>query len=98
MYTGVGFVGGNKSVPGVFVMTPQQARAARAVLRLSVRALAAQSDVSESSIRRIEAAVRNGTDNVTLDLLVRLQNYYESRGLNFRFDGMHCVCWPEDTP
>lgn len=69
-------------------MTPKQARAARAVLDWSVRRLAQESGVSESSIRRIEA------EPVTLDIRARLQKFYEGLGFGFWFaDGAQGVGW-----
>lgn len=72
------------------VMSPRQARAARAVLRLSVQALAAESGVSGSSIRRIEDEGRD----VTIDLTARLQAHFIERGIRFRFaPGEAGVAW-----
>ena len=62
-----------------------QARAARAMLAWSVRQLAEHSSISESSIRRIEAAFGVPENPVTLDLLVRLQTYFEGRGFKFEW-------------
>jgi hypothetical protein len=71
-------------------MTPRQARAARSILALSVRNLAGESGVSDSSIRRIEDGA------ASLDLRVKLQSYYERRGIRFVFDGhVRGVCWDE---
>lgn len=65
-----------------------QARAARAMLMWSVRTLAANSGISESSIRRIESEF-GVPENVSLDLLVRLREFYEERGFQFHFDDDH---------
>lgn len=55
------------------------------MLNWSVHQLARASGVSVSSIRRIEAGF--GTpENVTIDLLVRLREYFESRGFHFIFE------------
>jgi len=62
-----------------------QARAARAMLMWSVRELAKRSGVSESSIRRIESEF-GVPQKVSLDLLVRLREFYEVRGFRFIFD------------
>lgn len=51
----------------------------------SVQRLARASNISESSIRRIESGF-GVSDNVTLDLLMRLRIYFESRGFTFVFD------------
>jgi DNA-binding Xre family transcriptional regulator len=59
-----------------------QARAARAMLDWSVRQLAHHSGISDSSIRRIES-VSGVPDNVTLDLLEKLQAYFETKGFKF---------------
>lgn len=62
-----------------------QARAARAILMWSVRRLAAKSKISDSSIRRIETS--NSTEpGVSIDLLVRLQQFFESQGFTFTWD------------
>lgn len=66
-------------------LTGCQARAARAMLSWSVRQLAQNSGISDSSIRRIES-VFGVPDNVTLDLLEKLQAYFESRGFRFAWD------------
>jgi transcriptional regulator with XRE-family HTH domain len=63
-------------------LTGSQARAARAMLTWSVRQLAHHSGISDSSIRRIES-VFGVPDNVTLDLLEKLQTYFEGRGFRF---------------
>lgn len=62
-----------------------QARGARAMLDWSVRELAERSGVSESSIRRIESTV-DAPENVSLDILVKLQEFYEGRGFLFVWD------------
>lgn len=62
-----------------------QARAARAMLMWSVQRLARASNISDSSIRRIESAF-GVPEHVTLDLLMRLRIYFESRGFTFVFD------------
>lgn len=70
--------------------TAQQARAARAVMGLSVQKLARLSGVSESSIRRIEGH-GNG---ITLDLVVRLQEFFERKDFQFTVDaGDFVVKW-----
>lgn len=63
-------------------LTACQARGARAMLSWSVRQLAAKSKISDSSIRRIEIGF-GIPENVTLDLRVKLQSYFESRGFKF---------------
>ncbi|WP_448043838.1 helix-turn-helix domain-containing protein [Bradyrhizobium liaoningense] len=69
-----------------------QARAARAMLMWSVRQLAQQSGISESSIRRIESEF-GVPENVTLDLLTRLREFYESKGFSFVFEPDPGVTW-----
>lgn len=66
-------------------LSGSQARAARAMLMWSVRQLAEHSGISDSSIRRIEASF-GVPENVTLDLLVRLREFYEGRGFMFVWD------------
>lgn len=63
-------------------LTGSQARAARAMLAWSVRRLAQQSEISDSSIRRIEASF-DVPEKVSLDTLTRLKEFYESRGFRF---------------
>jgi hypothetical protein len=55
------------------------------MLTWSVRQLAHHSHISDSSIRRIES-VFGVPDNVTLDLLEKLQTYFEGRGFMFVWD------------
>ncbi|WP_156436089.1 helix-turn-helix domain-containing protein [Bradyrhizobium pachyrhizi] len=62
-------------------LTGTHARAARGILAWSVRHLAEQSGISESSIKRIEATP--GNPEVSLDLLDKLQRFYEGRGFKF---------------
>lgn len=66
-------------------LTGCQVRAARAMLNWSVRQLAHRSGISDSSIRRIEA-VFGVPDTVTLDLLTKVQDYFESKGFKFVWD------------
>lgn len=66
------------------------------MLMWSVRELAERSGVSDSSIRRIEAGF-GVPENVTLDMLVRLRDFFESRGFRFTFhDGCPGVEWRRD--
>jgi len=65
---------------GVNVISARQVKAARAALDLSAKRLAKKSGVSESSIRRAE---RESDATVTLDLLVRLQTYFQDEGISF---------------
>jgi transcriptional regulator with XRE-family HTH domain len=65
-------------------LTASQARAARAMLGWSVRELASRCKISESSIRRIEVGF-DAPENVTLDMLERLKEFFESRGIKFTF-------------
>jgi hypothetical protein len=77
---------------GVRIITARQARAARCVLDLSAQGLASKSGVSASSIRRAE----DGT--VSLDLLARLQEFYEGQGLDFRWETEKCgLLWPKSA-
>jgi hypothetical protein len=66
----------------VEALTAPQARGARKMLDWSVRRLAAKSRISDSSIRRIEVGF-GVPENVTLDLRVKLQGYFQSRGFTF---------------
>lgn len=69
-------------------LTGSQARAARAMLTWSVRQLAQQSGISDSSIRRIEAAFGE-PEKVSLDILAKLREFYEGRGFRFIWDDTH---------
>jgi transcriptional regulator with XRE-family HTH domain len=65
------------------------------MLTWSIQELARKAKISDSSIRRIEASF-GVPDNVTLDLLTKLQEYFESRGFIFSWadeagPGVH---WP----
>jgi hypothetical protein len=76
-------------------LTACQARAARAMLKWPIEHLAKKAKISVSSIRRIEASF-GVPDNVTLDMLAYLQEYFESRGFIFSWadeagPGVH---WP----
>jgi transcriptional regulator with XRE-family HTH domain len=55
------------------------------MLGWSVRRLAKTSGISDSSIRRIES-VFGVPDTVTLDLLDKLQKFFEGRGFKFAWD------------
>jgi hypothetical protein len=81
----------DKLPQGLRVLTGCQARAARSVLCLTVRKLAEKSDISESSIRRIE---QGGRREVTTDLLIRLQTWFESQGFVFLWNGRPGLTWP----
>jgi hypothetical protein len=76
-------------------LTGCQVRAARAMIRMSVGKLATETQISESSIRRIESSW-GVPEFVSLDLLVQLQRWFESRGFVFVFaDHGPGVCWPD---
>lgn len=64
------------------VLSGCQARAARAMLMWSVRQLAQASGISDSSIRRIESGF-GVPENVTIGLVMRLREFYESKGFVF---------------
>lgn len=78
---------------GVRIISGRQARAARAVLGLSVGKLAGSSGVSETSIRRIES----GQDAaLKVDLIYRLQSHLETQGFTFLWEGEEVgVKWPD---
>lgn len=81
---------GSVQMQTIRAMSPRQARAARAVLSLSVRRLADRSGVSDSSIRRVEEG------QASLDLRARLQGYYEREGVRFTFSGnSRGIIWDE---
>jgi transcriptional regulator with XRE-family HTH domain len=75
-----------------FRLQSWQARAARSSLGWSVRQLAQQSGISESSIRRIESEF-GVPENVTLDMLTRLREFYEGKGFTFTFEPDPGVTW-----
>lgn len=76
------------------VLTACQARAARAMMMLSVRQLAKQSKISDSSIRRIEEGF-GIPENASTDLRLKLQGYFRARGFHFTWSEEHGpgVCW-----
>lgn len=66
---------------------------ARGALAWSVRQVAKASGISDSSIRRIESEF-GVPENVTLDLLVRLREFYQTKGFVFTFDDeMPGIAW-----
>lgn len=74
-------------------LTPRQAKAARAVLSLSVAAAAKRAGVSDSSVRRVEDPAIGPT---TLDIKVKLQEFYEGAGVRFvTHDEVRGVTWSE---
>ncbi len=72
----------------VEALTACQARGARAMLNWSVRTLAERAKVSDSSIRRIEVGY-GVPESVTLDLRVRLQDFFEAKGFVFTWVSEH---------
>jgi hypothetical protein len=75
------------------LLTACQVRAARAMMMQSVRQLAEESSISESSIRRIES-VYGVPENVTADLLLKLHAHFERCGFKFTWDeGAPGVAW-----
>lgn len=74
-------------------LTGSQARAARAMLMWSVRQLAQQCAISESSIRRIEAAFDH-PEKVSFETLTKLHDFYVGRGFTFfRDERGAAVAW-----
>lgn len=74
-------------------LTGSQARAARAMLMWSVRQLAQQCAISESSIRRIEAGF-DRPEKVSLETLIKLHDFYVGRGFTFfRDERGAAVAW-----
>lgn len=65
---------------------------ARGALAWSVRQVAKASGISDSSIRRIESEF-GVPENVTLDLLMRLREFYEGKGFIFAFEPDPGVTW-----
>lgn len=79
-------------MPSIHVITARQARAARAVMGLSVRELAERVAISESSIRRIEC---EQDQTPTLDIRAKVQEFFEREGFKFLFEEtQRGVCWP----
>jgi hypothetical protein len=78
----------------VNLLTACQVRGARAMMMKSVRQFAKESGVSDSSIRRVESTY-GVPDNVTADLLLKLQAHLERKGFKFTWDddGSPGVCW-----
>lgn len=84
-----GCISGTRSLALDFKMarglTACQARGARKMLNWSVRELAKRSNVSDSSIRRMEEGF-GVPENVSLDLRTKMQEYFEGRGFVFKWD------------
>jgi len=59
-------------------MTPEQARAARAILKLGVRAVAAEVGVTPNTVSRLEAG-----DNARALTINAVQRFYEDSGIEF---------------
>ncbi len=75
----------------VNIISARQTKAARAVMGLSVSKLADQVGISESSIRRIEAA----DGDIKADMVLRLQSFFERRGFTFVWEGAEQgIRWP----
>lgn len=55
------------------------------MLMWSIRELSRESEISESSIRRIESGF-GVPENVSLDLLVKLREFFEGRGFLFAWN------------
>lgn len=72
-------------MPHTGKLTSCQARAARAMLAWSINRLARSSEISESTIRRIEAGY-GVPEGVTLDMLEKLKLYFEGRGFVFTWN------------
>lgn len=66
---------------GRILPTAFQLRMARSALKISVEELGRRAGVSERTIRRIESEW--AAPNVTSDILLRLQSYFESEGMTF---------------
>lgn len=67
-------------------MTPTQARAARAILKLGVREVAELANVTPNTVSRVEQddAGPRGPQPITIDAIRRV---YEARGIVFLSDG-----------
>ena len=64
-------------------MTPAQARAARAVLKIGVREVAAAVSVTPNTISRIEADTPAGPRGPNASTIAVVQSWYESQGIEF---------------
>jgi transcriptional regulator with XRE-family HTH domain len=65
------------------IVTPDQVRAARALLRMEQRELAERAQISVATVRRIEAAEPTGPETVQ-----RVQHALEDAGAEFIEDGV----------
>ena len=71
------------------LITSEQIRAARALLRISVIQLAKLSEVGEATIKRIEAG--NGLPSANIKTLNLITNAFEKAGIEF-------IGTPDDRP
>lgn len=64
-------------------MRPEQARAARAILRLGVREVAEATGVTPNTVSRIEAPSDTGKRGPQRSTVTVLRSWYESKGIEF---------------
>jgi transcriptional regulator with XRE-family HTH domain len=70
------------------MITPEQIRAARALLRLEQVDLARRAKVSVTTVRRLEA--RGGADRVAASTIDEIRQVLEIAGVEFIADGVRC--------
>lgn len=68
------------------MITPEQIRAARALLRLEQRELAARAHVSVATLRRIES--ENGVSAASLTTIDQVRQVLEGAGVEFIYGGV----------
>ena len=64
-------------------MTPEQARAARAILRVGVRDVAEATGVSPNTVSRIEAPIETGKRGPQSTTVSVIKAWFESQGIVF---------------
>ncbi len=64
-------------------MTPEQARAARAILRVGVRDVAEATGVTPNTVSRIEAPTENGKRGPQASTIAAIRSWYETKNIEF---------------
>lgn len=64
-------------------MSPEQARAARAMLRIGVRDVASSVGVTPNTVSRIEAPIEDGKRGPQSSTVSAIKAWYEAAGIEF---------------
>lgn len=64
-------------------MTPEQARAARALLKVGVREVAEATNVTPNTISRIESSTGDDKRGPHASTIKAIRTWYESKGISF---------------